>query len=127
MKLRTTVKKHSKPNFELRSVLLFSALAAGVLMTTQAQTQTNPQPPTVSAASSQLLAVGVVDAIPSNKTTNREVDEAFNRADANADGRLSREEARHFPAIEPRFDQIDSNHDNFISRDEFMKAAGSGS
>ena len=126
MSLRTTVKKHFMPNFELRCVLLFSALVIGVATTAPAQG--NPQAPAAPVtASSQMATAGAVDVIAPNRITNREVDAAFDRADANGDGKLSREEARHFPAVEPRFDQIDSNHDNFISRDEFMKAAGSGS
>lgn len=126
MSLRTTVKKHSMPNFELRCVLLFSALVIGVAITAHAQG--NPQAPAApGTASAQMATAGAVDVIAPNRITNREVDAAFNRADTNGDGKLSREEARHFPAVEPRFDQIDSNHDNFISRDEFMKAAGSGS
>ena len=126
MTVRTTVKKHFMPNFELRSVLLFSALVVGVAIATHAQS--NPAAPTAdSAVSAQMATAGAVDVIAPNKITSREVDAAFNRADTNHDGKLSREEARHFPAIEPRFDQLDSNHDNFISRDEFMKAAGSGS
>ncbi len=126
MTMRTTVKKHSMPNFELRSVLLFSALAVGLAIASHAQG--SPQPLVATGtASAQMTTAGAVDVIASNKIMNREVDAAFNRADSNGDGKLSREEARHFPAIEPRFDQIDGNHDNFISRDEFMKAAGSGS
>lgn len=113
------------PNFELCSVLLFSALALGVAITSQAQT--SPQATAISSTSAQRVAAGTADGIPPNKTTRREVDAAFDRADTSADGQLSREEARHFPAIEPRFDQIDSNRDNFLSREEFMKAAGSAS
>jgi hypothetical protein len=126
MTVRTTVKKHFMPNFELRSVLLFSALVVGVAIATHAQSN----PPAAladSTASVQMTTAGAVDVIAPNKITMREIDAAFNRADTNHDGKLSREEVRHFPAIEPRFDQIDTNHDGFISRDEFMKAAGSGS
>lgn len=126
MTARTTVKKHFMPNFELRSVLLFSALVVGVAIATHAQS--NPPAPTAdSMASAQMTTAGAVDVIAPNRITSREVDAAFNRADTNHDGKLSREEARHFPVIEPNFDQLDGNHDHFISRDEFMKAAGSGS
>lgn len=128
MTVRTTVKKHSMPNFEPRSVLLFSALAVG--MAIAAHAQSSPQPPLgadTGVVSAQMTTAGAAQAIPPNRITNRELDAAFNRADVNGDGQLSHEEARHFPAIEPHFEQIDLNHDHFISRDEFMKAAGSGS
>lgn len=50
-------------------------------------------------------------------------DAAFERADRDGDGRLNRQEVEHFPALSQRFDQIDSNRDAFISRDEFNSAA----
>jgi len=49
------------------------------------------------------------------------VREAFNRLDANQDGKISKEEARGL--IREHFDQIDSNKDGFISFDELTKAA----
>lgn len=127
MTVRTTAKKHSMPNFELRSVLLFSALAIGAALTTHARTNP-PYPPGSGPASAQPAAAATADDIISpEKILARDVQAAFNRADTNADGKLSREEARHFPAVEARFDQIDANHDNFISRDEFDQATGAGS
>ena len=48
---------------------------------------------------------------------------AFTRADTNGDGRLSREEAAHFPEIAARFDELDKNHDGFLSFDEFAIGA----
>ena len=127
MTVRTTAEKHSMPNFELRSVLLFSALATGAALTTHAQSSP-PYPPGSSPASAQLAAAATAaDIISPDKILARDVQAAFNRAYTNADGKLSREEARHFPAVEARFDQIDGNHDNFISRDEFDQATGAGS
>ena len=48
---------------------------------------------------------------------------AFARADLNGDGRLSREESVHLPAIEARFDEIDTDHDGFLGFEEFMVGA----
>lgn len=48
---------------------------------------------------------------------------AFARADVNGDGKLTRAEAAHLPAIEARFDELDTNHDGFLSVDEFMIGA----
>ncbi|MEP6965943.1 MAG: EF-hand domain-containing protein [Polaromonas sp.] len=115
------------PNFELRSVLLFSALAMGMAIASHAQSwQPSPGVDTGSGAA-RMARADTVEVMAANQISNRQLDAAFNRADTNGDGRLSREEARHFPAIEPGFDQLDLNHDHFISRDEFMKAAGPGS
>ena len=47
---------------------------------------------------------------------------AFTRADGNADGKLSKEEAARMPAIAAKFDQLDANKDAFLSMEEF--AAG---
>jgi Ca2+-binding EF-hand superfamily protein len=47
------------------------------------------------------------------------VEAAFNRADANGDGKLSREEAGHLPAIALKFDDLDTNKDGFLSMEEF--------
>jgi EF hand len=52
------------------------------------------------------------------------IDAAFNRADRDGDGRLSRQEAEHFPALALSFEQIDRNHDSYISREEFNSAVG---
>jgi hypothetical protein len=44
---------------------------------------------------------------------------AFSRADTDHDGRLSRQEAEHFPGIAARFDALDTNKDNQLSMVEF--------
>ena len=125
MTVHATVKKHSSPNFEVRSVLLLAALVMGAASAARAQTSA-PLPAPPNGPSSQMAVSGTADDIPHNRTTAKDLEAAFNRADVNRDGKLSRQEAEHFPALAQRFDQIDTNHDNFISRDEFNQAAGSG-
>jgi Ca2+-binding EF-hand superfamily protein len=44
----------------------------------------------------------------------------FNRADRNGDGRIS---FREWTGSEAMFDRMDRNHDEFISRDEFLEVA----
>jgi Ca2+-binding EF-hand superfamily protein len=46
----------------------------------------------------------------------------FAKMDKNADGVISRDEAAAFPRLVKHFDQIDTNHDGNISKEE-MKAA----
>lgn len=44
---------------------------------------------------------------------------AFKKADANADGKLSKTEAAALPAIASRFDELDMDKDTFLSMGEF--------
>lgn len=92
------------PNFEVRSVLLLAALTVGTALVSQAQTAGQDNPP--------------VRAIP----VAQEVEAAFQRADVNRDGRLTRQEAARFPVIEQNFDQIDTDRDQAISPAEFQAA-----
>lgn len=130
-----TVKNHSIPNFgnfdfgnfELRSVVLMAALAMGAAAAARAQNSppspTSPASP--SSPSAQLAPSATAATIPPNRVTRNDLEAAFNRADTNRDGKLSRQEAEHFPAVAQRFELIDTDHDTFISRSEFSSAAGS--
>jgi hypothetical protein len=123
----TQLSKHSIPGFELRSVLLVAALAVGAVGAARAQTA----PPSAASPSSPPSRwplglphrAGSAGAVPQNRATAQDVEAAFNRADANKDGKLDRQEAEHFPAVAQRFEQIDTNRDTFISLAELAKAA----
>ncbi len=117
------LKKHSIPNFEMRSVLLVAALAVGAMGATHAQTATPPAASSSSPAS-QMSPPAAGAGVAQNKASSKDVDAAFARTDANKDGKLDRKEAENLPAVAQRFDQIDANHDGFVSREEFNKAAG---
>jgi hypothetical protein len=111
--------KHPMAHFELCSVILLAASAMGAASASHAQSTAG----STTSAPAQIAPMAAADAIPANKVTRMDLDAAFNRADVNRDGKLSRAEAEHFPAVAQRFEQIDSNHDGFISRDEFNQAA----
>jgi hypothetical protein len=49
--------------------------------------------------------------------------EAFTRADKNADGKLSKEEAAAMPVIAESFDKADVDKDGFLSKQEFAQLA----
>jgi len=49
--------------------------------------------------------------------------EAFTRADKNADGKLSKEEAAAMPAVAEAFDKADMDKDGFLSKAEFAEVA----
>jgi EF hand len=101
-------KSHFIPNFELRSVVLMSALVLGGVSAAQAQSTAPP------------MAAG-----PQANATAKELDAAFAKADTNKDGKLDKKEAQTMPSVADRFEQLDVNGDGFISREEFNKAAGS--
>lgn len=118
----TQLAKHSIPSVSgsgLRSVLLVGALAVGAAGAARAQTA----PPSPASPTSPPSQMAPSTAVPQNRTTPQDVEAAFGRADANKDGKLDRQEAEHLPAVAQRFDQIDANHDTFISLAELTKAA----
>lgn len=127
-------KKHSTrrrdfiPNFEVRSVLILAAFAvnaaAGHAQTAAVSTSTLSTNSSRSQTAAARSGDRSGDSIAPNRVTGSDLDAAFNRADANRDGRLNREETEHFPFLAQRFELIDENRDTFISREEFNKAAG---
>ena len=94
--MTTTIKrkKHFIPNFEASSVVLVAALALGTLAAvTASRAQTSPP-----AATPAPAAAG-----GASKTSAKDLDAAFGRADVNKDGRLDKKEAEVMPAIAERF------------------------
>ncbi|HYW55554.1 MAG TPA: EF-hand domain-containing protein [Polaromonas sp.] len=113
-----TSKSHFIPNFELRSITLMAALTVGSALAAHAQspdaTGTKPATP---------MATPSTQSTPAAKATPAQTTETiFVRADANKDGKLSKQEVARFPAIEQRFEEIDANKDQFVSREEFEAA-----
>ena len=112
------MKKHSMPNLKIRSMLLFSALTLGAALAAQAGGG-SASAHTAPAAPSKGYAIATLSARPPLGSAQA----AFKRADTNGDGKLSRLELEHFPAMAPHFQLIDTNHDGFISFEELIRAA----
>jgi hypothetical protein len=123
-KNRSRLQQDFIPNFEMRSVLVIATFAVSA-----AYAQTNSRPATPGQNNPVAMSTTAdrsENSVMANqvKTSSNNLDAAFNRADTDRDGRLSRKEAEHFPMLSQRFDAIDTNRDSFISREEFDRAAG---
>ena len=129
--MKTTPPRHLP--FDTRSVMLIAAMALTGASSVQAQNQpsgttaspapfgptsTVPQP-----ARKQPFAAGPAGTTP--KAAPTATSAAFERADANRDGKLSAQEADTLPAIGARFEQLDKDRDGFLSREEFDEGAQS--
>ena len=128
-KNRSQLQQDFIPNFEIRSVMVIAAFAVsaaaacaqtGVMTQSSVGGQTAPMAMTVAADRAERPA----EAMAQNSAGRKNIDAAFNRADLNHDGKLTRQETEHFPMMAQQFDAIDGNRDTFISREEFGKAAG---
>jgi Ca2+-binding EF-hand superfamily protein len=121
-KTRSRLQQDFIPNFEMRSVLVIATFAVSASV----YSQTSVKPLGQSNAVAMTAADRSENTAMANqvKTSSNTLDAAFNRADTNRDGRLSRKEAEHFPMLSQRFDSFDMNHDSFLSREEFNQAAG---
>ncbi|CAB5680374.1 EF hand [Delftia tsuruhatensis] len=99
--------------FEIRSVMLFAALSFGGAAAMAQDLGPSSGP-----------ATGV-QAAPAPSTApaqGNDVQAAFDRADTNKDGKLSKKEAEALPAVSSNFAQIDTDKNGSLSREEFSKA-----
>lgn len=107
-------RKHSPHPLHSLALAAGLALASGAAL---AQTAPNPQPPANGNQSTPLDRDGKApDAAAAYRLS-------FQRADANNDGQLSREEAQNLPAIFEKFDQWDHDGDGHIAEKEFLEKA----
>jgi hypothetical protein len=78
--------------------------------------------PDAARAAPSLQAPAVQNISTRPGPTRQDIDAAFGRADTNKDAKLSRQESARFPAVEQRFEQIDIDQDDAVSREEFEEA-----
>ena len=104
--------------FEIRSVMLFAAISLGsVTAMAQAPSQAAPQ-----ATFGGGSTAGVQSAPAPAAAGANDVQAAFDRADTNKDGKLSKKEAEALPAVSSNFAKIDTDKNGYLSREEFGKA-----
>lgn len=107
------------PSFDARSVLLFAALTLGGAAASHAQT--TPRGDAKAAVGTTPTAQPSFGPGPAPSAANA----SFDRADTNKDHQLSPQEAATLPAIGNRFEQLDTDKNGFLSRDEFHQGAQS--
>jgi hypothetical protein len=112
-------RRRTLPDFEACSVALFTLLLLGGAL--HARAQTTPPPPTKPTPTAQMSATAAAP-IPANQWTLNQIADAFKRTDTNADGQISRDEARIWNGLTRNFDKVDTNHDGVISNAEFHEA-----
>jgi Ca2+-binding EF-hand superfamily protein len=84
------------------------------------QRRTNPS---ILATAAAVIAVTLaMPAAAQTATPAAPAEAAFKRADANNDGKLSKDEAARLPAIAAKFDELDKDKDGYLTMAEF--AAG---
>jgi Ca2+-binding EF-hand superfamily protein len=68
------------------------------------------------------LTATVANAEQAASTATESAQPDFNQIDSNQDGAISRQEAGSFAALEVKFDEADANKDGALDADEFSQA-----
>ena len=63
---------------------------------------------------------------PANRWTVAQIREAFQLADANSDGQLTRAEAQRLPILPRSFEETDLNKDGVLTVDEYTASFAAG-
>lgn len=88
-------------NRSMLALTLMPVILAGAALTAYAQTKAPATEQPVAAKDKAII------------------EGAFARADANNDGKLTKDEVAKLPAIASRFEELDKNKDGVLSLDEF--------
>ena len=116
--------------FDARSLVLFASLTMGGTHAIMAQSL-HPSPalrqPAASTASAPSttptrLAQAQPAASVAPPMAQPTPDQAFDRTDANGDGKLTLREAERYPAIAEHFSQFDRDKNGSLSREEFVQS-----
>lgn len=112
-------------SFEARSVLLFAALTLGAAAALHAQTQPVTQAAASFGPASSAPAAPSKSPVGPAAKPSAATQAAFDKADANHDGKLSPQETTTLPAIGKRFKPLDADKNGFLSPAEFSHGAQS--
>ena len=99
----------------MKHALFVAGLALGAAALAQ-----QPSPPQVQPPVAPAIPAPVTQPQPSNRWTAAQVREAFQLADANADGQLTRAEAQRLPLMPRSFEETDLNKDGVLTVSEYQ-------
>ena len=91
-------------------------IAAALSSMSHAQTAAPALPAGVQPA----LPAPVTQPLPANRWTAAQIREAFQLADGNGDGQLTRAEAQRLPILPRSFEDTDLNKDGVLTLDEYQ-------
>lgn len=97
---------------------LLLAIAASFLALARAQTPPSSAP--VPAGVPPAVTAPATQPLPPSRWTAAQIREAFQRADANGDGHLTRAEAQHLAIMPGSFEDSDLNKDGVLTLDEYQ-------
>jgi hypothetical protein len=102
--------------FALHLVIAVSSLAAAAAT---AQTPSTPSAPTPAAVPPGASATTAPAPVPAAQWTTEKIRQAFDLADSDSDGQLSRAEAQRLTILPRSFEDLDQNKDGMLSRSEY--------
>jgi hypothetical protein len=98
--------------------------AVALVLSVLAGAQTSAPPDVAAVPPGTQSASPAAQPVPASRWTPEQIRQAFDAADANSDGQLTRAEAQRL-AIAPRsFEDMDTNKDGVLTRDEYEAAFG---
>jgi hypothetical protein len=100
--------------------IALAAAASCVVCMTAAQAQSSSAAGTASSTAQPAIPAPVTQPLPANRWTPAQIREAFQLADANSDGQLTRAEAQRLPILPRSFEDTDLNKDGVLTLDEYM-------
>ena len=104
---------------------VLACVLAACASVAQAQAQ-QPAPSALPPGVRPVLPAPVAQPLPPNRWTVAQVREAFQLADTNGDGQLTRAEAQRLPIMPRSFEDADLNKDGVLTLDEYQASFGGG-
>jgi hypothetical protein len=98
----------------LLALVSWSAAAAAI-----AQTPSTPAPAAPAAVQPGAPVTAAAQPVPAARWTAEQIRQAFDLADTNSDGQLSRAEAQRLSILPHSFEDLDQNKDGVLSRSEY--------